>query len=248
MADAHQRADEYKSGSYKWREGGACAIGCTMRGAMQIGLLPKSAEIGDHAHLAEASGVPELAWRLYDHVFDGLPEVDRPAWTPRFLRAIRADADYSSLPARVMVRCARKLAEDAIDPEVKECCVVNADLWDRRSRGQEPTAAEWAAAWRLACAAGQEAEAVGYQACAVAHEADAAWHQAYAARNLTDAARQQTDAVRHQADAAWYQAYAVGQMAEAARQMFWKWCADMLCEELGQPEPSPQSLTTGGVA
>lgn len=82
LADAHQRADEYRSGRYEWRDGGACAIGCTMRDAKALGLIPKTARLGDHVECAKINGVPELAWRLVDHIFEGLPTEDRPGWTP----------------------------------------------------------------------------------------------------------------------------------------------------------------------
>jgi hypothetical protein len=209
LADAHQAADEYVAGRYKW-DTGACAIGCTIRDAKKLKLLPASTASDDHASLAR-TGVPELAWRLCDHIFEGLPEDERAAWTPRFLRAIRPDADYANLDARIMVRCARKLAVDAINPDVRKCCEVNSILWERRAKGEDPSKEEWDAAWQQADAAWQQAYAAWHQADAARHQADAAWHQA--------------DAAWHQADAAWHQAYAAGWK-------FWRWCADMLCEEL----------------
>jgi hypothetical protein len=211
LADAHQEADEYVAGTYQWN-GGACSIGCTIRDAKKLKILPKSTKASSHESLVK-TGVPELAWRLCDHIFEGLPEDKRAAWTPKFLRSIRADADYTFLPARVMARCARKLSKDAIDPLVSKNCLVVAKLWERRAKGNEPSEADWDAARQQAGAAWQQA--------------DAAWQQA-------DAAWQQPDAARQQADAAWQQAYAAWQQASAALKNFWIWCGDMLCEELSR--------------
>ena len=210
LADAHQQADEYRSGHYDWN-GGACAVGCTIRDAQALGLVPATVLPHDHAALAACTNIPEMVWRLVDHTFEGLPKDYQAGWPPRFFRAVRAGSDYTNLPARIMARCARKLAEDA--PQLRELCLVVASLWDRRATGDEPTPAEWAQ--------------VEQQAYAAWVQAYAAWRQAYAAREQAYAAREQADAAREQADAAWEQAY-------AARHDFWRWCADMLCEELAK--------------
>lgn len=220
LADAHQAADEYRAGHYEWKDGGACAIGCTIRDAKAIGLVPRNVRLGDHAALARANGVPELAWRLCDRIFEGLPDDERTAWTPRFLRAIRADADYSHLPARIMARCAHKQAADAMTPEIKAVSGRVAALWDRRANGDEPQQAEWIAAQQ--------------QAGAMWQQAGAAWQQAQAAWFYTNAAWQQAGAAWHQSDAVRQQAWATWQQVGAVRENFWRWCGDMLCEELAR--------------
>ena len=225
LAEAHQAADEYIEGQYGW-DGGACAIGCTILDARNVGLLPKQTAPNDH-HALEVLGVPELAWRLCDAVFEGLPDADRPAWTPKFLRAIRPDADYTNLPSRIMVRLAERLAADALSDDNRKCAELNASLYRRRAAGDEPLESEWDAA-------SQQADAAWQQAYAARQQAYAAWHQADAASQQADAARQQADAAWQQADAAWQQAYAARQQADAARHPFWSWCGEMLLEELAQ--------------
>jgi hypothetical protein len=166
LADAHQVADEYIAGQYQWNDG-ACSIGCTIRDAKNLGILPKSTTPDSHKSLAK-TGVPELVWRLCDSIFEGLAQEHQSAWTPRFLRSIKPNADYSLLPSRIMARCAKKLSADAIDPIVAKNCLTVASLWDCRAAGEEPDQAEWDAAWQQADAAWQQA--------------DAAWQQADAAR------------------------------------------------------------------
>lgn len=101
LADAHAAADEYIAGSYQWEDGTGCAIGCTIRDAITLGILPVDTPPNDHHKLAAATGVPLKVWRWCDHIFEGLPPDEWPDWTPRFLRAIRPDADYSDLDGRL---------------------------------------------------------------------------------------------------------------------------------------------------
>jgi hypothetical protein len=238
LADGHQAADEYKPGSYQW-DNGSCSIGCTTRDAQSLGFLPRNIYPGDHASL-EKLGIPELVWRMCDHVFEGLPTESQPAWTPKVLRSIRADADYSNLVARIMARLARKLGEDAIDPSLKPICEKICALWTRRANGDDPSTDEWQEALQQAGAAGRQADAAGRQADAALQQAGAAWRQAGAALQQAGAAWRQADAALRQADAAWRQAYALRQadaawrQADAAWRKFWSWCGEMLCEELAR--------------
>ncbi len=259
LSDAHQKADEYKSGTYSWKNG-ACAIGCAIRDCKSEGLIPRNVDPGDHAALAKATGIPEMVLRLEDNVFEGLAAGERPSWPPRFWRAVNPSADYTHLPARIMARLADRLAVDAINADVRESATAVSNLWRRRAAGDEPSEAEWKAVEQQAYAASQQADAARQQAYAASQQADAArqqadaawqqayaarqqayaaWQQADAARQQADAAWQQADAASQQADAAWQQAYAARQQADAAwqqadaaRQDFWKFVADVICEEL----------------
>jgi hypothetical protein len=262
LADAHQAADEYIAGTY-WdaAENKGCTVGCTVEDAKRLGIL-NGVTHDNHAALARATDVPEMLWRLADHIFEGLPDSDRPGWTPRFLRAVRDAQDLANAPARIMSRLALRLAEDAMRPDVADVCRVASQLWLRRSCRDGPTEKEWDAAkqqadaaWhqayaakqragaakqrayaarQTADAAKQQAYAAWQQAYAAWHQADAAWQQAYAARQQAYAAKQQADAARQTAAAAKHQAYAARQTAAAVWQNFWQWCADMVCEECRQ--------------
>jgi len=228
LADAHQQADEYVSGTY-WEQlnghGRGCAVGCTIHDAVAIGVLPAGTQHDNHADIAEATGIPEMLWRLADHIFEELSDADRPGWTPRFLRAASQCKCCDRVPARVMGRLARRLADDAIRDDVRDSATLVASLWERRGRGDDPAESEWDAAWKQAYAAWKQAYAARKQAYAARKQAHAAWKQA-------DAAREQAYAAWKQAHAAWEQADAAREQAYAAREQFWQWCADVVCEEL----------------
>ena len=227
LADAHQAADEYAAGNY-WEGNGrgtGCSVGCTVHDAIALGVLPKGTDHGSHAELAAATGMPEMLWRLADYIFEGLPQSARREWTPRLLRAAAGCPDIDRVPARIMYRCAMRLADEAIRPDVRESALTNAQLWLRRATCDEPTQSEWDAARQQAYAAYQQAYAARQQADAAYQQAGAAWQQAYAAWQQAYAAWQQAGAAWRQADAAW-------QQAGAARQRFWIWLSDVVCEEL----------------
>lgn len=227
LADAHQQADEYVSGTYgDSSTAKACAIGCTINDARKIGLL-NGVENCDHVAIAQATGVPEIAWRMLDHCFEGLAETDRPALTPLFLRAAAIGRSHDTLAARIVVRLMTRLAAEAMVADVRASAEVVADLYRRRARGDEPAKEQWDAARQQAYAAWKQADAARQQAYAARRQADAARQQA-------DAAWQQADAARQQVDAAQQQAYAAQQQAYAAWQQWWVWCADMLCEEVAK--------------
>ena len=178
LADAHQAADEYEAGHYEMREGRACSVGCSIHSAVQIGALPKNTNHDDHAALARALGITEMAVRLQDQIFEGLPKPEQSAWTPRMFRSIRSGADYSTLDTRIAIRIIDKGIADAIRDDVRVVWTLLRSLYDRRLRGDEPRTVEW------------------------------------------DAASRQADAASRQ--------------AAAARYDYWRWCADMLCEELAR--------------
>ena len=74
LADAHREADEYVAQQYEW-DNGACAVGCTIRDAVMIGVLPNLTRPDNHKSLALALGVPEELAHLEDAIFEGLPAV-----------------------------------------------------------------------------------------------------------------------------------------------------------------------------
>ena len=161
LADRHQKADEYRAGHY-WQGNGSgtgCAVGCTIHDAIKLGVLPQATSHESHASIAKATGLPEMVWRLADNIFEGLPEDDRPAWTPRLLRAAAKCKNLERVPALIMTRLAERLAADAIRDDVKAVTLVVAGLWRRRANGDEPDAKEWDAAWQQAYAARQQADA-----------------------------------------------------------------------------------------
>lgn len=104
LADAHQTADEYQAGHYALINGKACAVGCTINDAIQLNVLPQDTPLNDRDGIAEATGLPEVAWMLCDHIFEALPLPERSRWTPRFLRSIKPNADYSNLEKRIQAR------------------------------------------------------------------------------------------------------------------------------------------------
>ena len=203
LADAHRDADEYAKGHYEWH-GTACAIGCTIHDANIIGLT-ESIDTDDHAAIGNALGVGEFVMRMVDNIFEGIGNI-RSAWPPRFLRAVKSRGSAPNLDERIMVRFCRQLADDAMEDQNKACAELNASLWQRRADGDDPTAAEW----------------------------DAAWQQASVARNQAHAAWLQARAAWLQARAAWQQASAAQLQADVAGRQYWEWAADMLCEELAK--------------
>ncbi|MCB1745516.1 MAG: hypothetical protein KDK91_34440, partial [Gammaproteobacteria bacterium] len=88
-ADAHREADEYIAGTYgdlrEWE--GGCAIGCAIHDLVHMGVLPATTDTGDHAAIAEVTGIPEQLLQLEDAIFENLPDEERPAWPGCFLRA-----------------------------------------------------------------------------------------------------------------------------------------------------------------
>ena len=164
LADAHQKADEYRAGQYEW-SGGACAIGCTIHDAKKIGIAPKSLKPGDHAGLAKYSGVPQLVWRLADSGFERINANARPAWTPTLLRAIKPNHNYAGLDdricARLMLDPVIGLVTTAIREDVRAVAVVISGLYARRAKDQTPPSdADWWAAYAQAGAAYAQAWAV----------------------------------------------------------------------------------------
>lgn len=78
---AHRKADELVQG-VGWENGKGCLVGCTL-------------ESYDHARYETELGIPQMIARLFDVIFEGLPNGDAQAWPERSLSAIRPGADLS---------------------------------------------------------------------------------------------------------------------------------------------------------
>lgn len=131
LADAHQAADEYRAGRYEFSDRldglGACAIGCTIRDAIALGVLPEGTNPGDHKALAAAIGIPEWALRLLDSLFELLPSEYRPAFTPAFLRRARNVADWNRVQARFLLALLDRVSQH----DESGSCEAVAPLWRR---------------------------------------------------------------------------------------------------------------------
>ncbi len=106
LADGHQRADEYQSGHYIWIDGpygtGACGIGCTIRDAREIGIVGQETPLSSHFAFGEMYGPGgEYIGQMLDRIFEGLPQSERPAFTPRLLRAMVPGRNYSHVKAQI---------------------------------------------------------------------------------------------------------------------------------------------------
>ncbi len=110
LADAHQKADEYRSGHYEWKGGGACSIGCTIRDAVKLKILPKETSCGSHGGWGNASGIGIIMARLQDSIFEGLSRTDSDAaaFTPKVIRAIQCGKDYSMAWPKIAVYILRE--------------------------------------------------------------------------------------------------------------------------------------------
>jgi len=167
LADAHARADEYISGTYARENGNfrGCSIGCTIRDAKIIGVLPSSTDYGDHKAVADLlfGGCEQLAY-LQDAIFEGLPEKDRSEWTPKLLRAV-AKAPKNTDWKRIWHRWTAWLMTDLLEisdlPEdVQQAIWSVHDLHQSSSEGLIVTDDDWSeAAW--AAEAARAAEAAG---------------------------------------------------------------------------------------
>lgn len=134
LADSHAERDEYISGSYGWHtytrrdvRTGACAIGCTIHDAIAIGVLPTYADPCGHDDLSELFGLTIIFWKSVDSIFERLSKEERchrrghneaQQFTPRVLRAIRLDGDYSNIDDEIFhnsyeIRCSN--AAEAAD-------------------------------------------------------------------------------------------------------------------------------------
>ena len=148
LADAHQAADEYIAGQMEWNGKGACSIGCTCYDATMLGILPEGSYY-DHAALAEATGTDPRLWRLADAIFEGLPEEERTAWTPRFLRAASRCDDTTAAVWRLMAWLLgpdSPSAQGNAHPAVADAVAGVRQLCERSVAGEKVPSTEWSAA------------------------------------------------------------------------------------------------------
>jgi len=189
LADSHQAMDEYKSGHYEWMRGGACAIGCTVRDARSIGLLPETCEDGDHRALSQVTAVPEWAWRCCDSIFERLPQSDRPAWTPAFLRGASNCSNWDKALALFLIG----VLEPCVSFDTHRVVQTVLDLWRRVEAGEscESLAQDFEVASE---AAWKEWKGTYWAASEAAWAAWAAWAASEAARTASEAAQTASEA------------------------------------------------------
>lgn len=207
LADKHRAADEYIAGTYgkisgkKWI--GGCAIGCTVRDAKSLGILPEHTYDGAHAKISEATGVPKTIWYLCDTMFEGLPAEHRRQFTPTFLRTLKPGVDYSNVWPQfaifILHDCRQYACAEAAD--LIDKCI---DAYQRHLRGEAVTQDEWnelsASAYTAKSSA---AEAAAYAAAESAYPAACAPSaMLYAADAANDAANEDTSDDANE-DAAW---------------------------------------------
>ncbi len=138
VADFHAAQDLYRQGSYE-----TCSVGCTIKSAVALGLLPPATSNDDHAALAAALGTTESVVLLQDTIYEGLHPEKARTWTPLLLRAIAGSGRAPHVNARIAARLARRLEADAIREDVRAVAGEIAGLYERRAAGHEPTAGEW---------------------------------------------------------------------------------------------------------
>jgi hypothetical protein len=225
MARRHRAADMLAAGNFKMVDGQACSVGCF---CYDYGLKP-----GDFEGLAKLTGYPEAAHRLQEAIFEGLPETERANWHVAFAEKAATVTDWQTVIDRIILTSLR-IAEAHDTSESKVVAAV-IDLYERRLNGDNPSDAEWVAAWDAAWAkrdaagvapyaARSAARVAAYAAAAADAAADAAGAAADAAADAAGAAAR--GAVRaHTRDAAgahtWFTLDAAGDAADAARADAW---------------------------
>lgn len=80
----HRKADELVQGYGYWENGKGCAVGCLLKN-------------GNHAEYETKFGIPEMLARLEDRIFEGLPKAKAQKWPERFLSAIKAGQDLTTV-------------------------------------------------------------------------------------------------------------------------------------------------------
>jgi hypothetical protein len=185
IARRHREADMLAAGNFKMVDGQACSVGCF---CYDYGLKP-----GDFEGLAKLTGYPEAAHRLQEAIFEGLPETERANWHVAFAEKAATVTDWQSVIDKTVLASLR-IAEPHDTSESKVVAAV-IDLYERRLNGENPSDAEWVAAYaagdaaRVAAYAARAARVAAYAARAAAWAAaDAAAYAAAVAKR--DAARE----------------------------------------------------------
>jgi len=175
MARRHLCDDMLAAGNFKMVDGQACSVGCF---CYDYGLKP-----GDFEGLAKLTGYPEAAHRLQESIFEGLPETERANWHVAFAEKAATVTDWQTVIDRIILTSLR-IAEAYDTSESKVVAAVIA-LYERRLNGDNPSDAEWVAAYAAGAVARDAAGAARCAARAVARDAAgaAAWAAADAAGN-----------------------------------------------------------------
>ena len=165
MARRHRDADMLVAGSFQMVGGQACSIGCFCH---DYGLEPSNFE-----GLAKLTGYPESGHRLQEAIFEGLPETERADWHVAFAEKAETVTDWQTVIDKTVLASLR-IAE-LHDTSESKVVAADIDLYERRLNGDNPSDAEWAAAWAWNAADAAAADAAADAAVDAARAA--AWVQ-----------------------------------------------------------------------
>jgi hypothetical protein len=218
MARRHRDADMLVAGNFLMIGGQACSIGCFCH---DYGLEPS-----DFTGLAKLTGYPEAAHQLQEAIFEGLPETERADWHVAFAEKAATVTDWQTVIDKTVLASLR-IVEPHDTSESKVVAAVIA-LYERRSNGDDPSEAEWVAAYTAATAAREDAwpmtahdrsaRAAGVAMHAARADASAAIVYAVGSAGLGAVRTHTRDAVRTHT---WATADAAGDAADAARADAW---------------------------
>ena len=218
---AHAEADELVRGTYGEDHPAfrGCAVGCSIHTINRV--TGRAIPYGDHAALADATGISFALIHLQDRVFEGLPVELSDDWPRRFYAAVPKNVDLSPAVDRVLVRILRKIALPCVTVDewgvraVIEMVVtaIKTGVGLRAAANASVDAAY--AAYAAASDAADAADAAGDAADAAdAAYAAAAYTASYAAKAAFYAAKAAADSTTNAADAS-YAAYAASYAADA---------------------------------
>ena len=107
---AHAEADELIQGE-GWRDGKGCAVGCTL-------------ENYNHARYEKELGIPEWMARLYDCIFEGLPNDKAKVFAIKFLQSVPVGVDLNPIkwkfPCFVLKENIERVMSLTLDKKLKE--------------------------------------------------------------------------------------------------------------------------------
>ena len=155
---AHREADQIIQSYGYWNEGKGCAVGCTLHS-------------DNHAAYETELGIPQVLARLEDGIFEGVSVERSKSWPEDFLAAIPVGADLSLVWPKFAIWLLTDPDHGVIrfskTPQVVEKVAI---LYSRLIAGDQPTHAEWSAAYAAAAyAAADAARAAARAAADAAH-------------------------------------------------------------------------------
>ena len=165
MARRHRDADMLVANTFKMIDGQACSIGCFCH---DYGLAPD-----DFNGLSKITEYPEAAHRLQEAIFEGLPKEERADWHVAFAEKAATVTDWQTVIDKTVLASLR-IAEPHDTSKSKVVAMV-ITLYERRLNGDNPSDAEWAAAWAWNAADAAAADAAADAAVDAARAA--AWVQ-----------------------------------------------------------------------